>query len=185
MKLYGYPTAGASERWGKLTVPPNDLGQSSLQLSGFSVASIIGVGIILMMIGALTVTVLTSRRLEGSSLFNRLFIIVAVTSGFFSAVSSAIGFGLITSQESTDFFRNSILPPAFGAFVFFLAVAIWVGGAELVRERDWFREIKMGNFRHLILTVFRPGHVLCFLLLKELPPVVQQCGLLQLYVCQQ
>ena len=89
-------------------------------------------------------TALTSRRLKGSSLFNRLFVVVAVTAGFFSAVSSAIGFGLITSQESDDFFRNAILPPAFGVFVFCLAVAIWVGGAEFVRHRDWFRGVTNG-----------------------------------------
>ncbi len=80
-----------------------------------------------------------SKPMAATSLFNRLFIIVAVTSAFFSAVSSAIGFGLITSQESADFFRNFVLPPAFGVFVFFVGVAIWVGGAELVRNRDWFR----------------------------------------------
>lgn len=91
------------------------------------------------LLGALTFAILTSRRLSGSSVFNRLFIVVAATSAFFSAVSSAIGFSLITSQQTADFFRNAILPPAFGVFVFFLAVAIWIGGAELVRHRDWFR----------------------------------------------
>ena len=74
-----------------------------------------------------------------ASLFSKLFLIVAVTSALFSAISSAIGFGLLTSQETTDIFRNQILPPAFGVFVFFLATAIWVGGAEMVRNRDWFR----------------------------------------------
>lgn len=98
-----------------------------------------GSAIVLALLGALTFLILTSSRLSGSSLFNRLFIVVATTSAFFSAVSSAIGFSLITSQESADFFRNAVLPPAFGVFVFFLAVAIWIGGAELVRHRDWFR----------------------------------------------
>lgn len=98
-----------------------------------------GASAVVALMGVATWAILTTRRLEGSSLFNRLFIIVAVTSGFFSAVSSAIGFGLITGQETEDFFRNHVLPPAFGVFVFFLAVAIWVGGAELVRHRDWFR----------------------------------------------
>ena len=98
-----------------------------------------GAAIILALIGVLSIAILTTRRLQGSSLFNRLFVIVAVTAGVFSAISSAIGFSLITSQESDDFFRNALLPPAFGAFVFFLSVAIWVGGAELVRQRDWFR----------------------------------------------
>ncbi len=88
--------------------------------------------------------ILTSRRLGGSSLFNRLFVVVATTSGFFSAVSSAIGFALITSQETDDVFRNVILPPAFGVFVFFLAVTIWVGGAGFVRDRDWFRGMAAG-----------------------------------------
>jgi hypothetical protein len=36
------------------------------------------------------------------------------------------------------------LPPAFGVFVFFLGVAIWIGGAELVRHRDWFRGLGNG-----------------------------------------
>lgn len=98
----------------------------------------------LALLGALTFAILTSRRLSGSSLFNRLFIVVATTSAFFSAVSSAIGFSLITSQETADFFRNAILPPAFGVFVFFLGVAIWIGGAELVRHRDWFRGLGEG-----------------------------------------
>ncbi len=105
-------------------------------LTGFMPA-IGAFGVIAM--GFIIFLILNSRRLESSSLFNRLFIVVAVTSAFFSAVSSAIGFGLITSQESEDIFRNLVLPPAFGVFVFFVAVAIWVGGAELVRHRDWFR----------------------------------------------
>lgn len=99
----------------------------------------IGVGAVLLIMGLVIGAIMTTKRLQGSSLFNRLFIVVAVAAGGFSAVSSAIGFSLITSQESADFFRNSILPPAFGVFVFFLAVAIWVGGAEFVRHRDWFR----------------------------------------------
>jgi len=103
-----------------------------------------GSAIVLALLGALTFAILTSHRLSGSSLFNRLFIVVATTSAFFSAVSSAIGFSLITSQETADFFRNAILPPAFGVFVFFLGVAIWIGGAELVRHRDWFRGLGSG-----------------------------------------
>ena len=103
-----------------------------------------GSAIVLTLLGALTFAILTTRRLSGSSLFNRLFIVVATTSAFFSAVSSAIGFSLITSQETADFFRNAILPPAFGVFVFFLGVAIWIGGAELVRHRDWFRGLGDG-----------------------------------------
>lgn len=106
----------------------------------------IGSAVVLAILGALTLAILTSRRLDGSSLFNRLFIVVATTSAFFSAVSSAIGFSLITSQENEDFFRNAILPPAFGVFVFFLGVAIWIGGAELVRHRDWFRQMGDGAF---------------------------------------
>lgn len=109
-----------------------------------SVGAISGAVIVVALIAALTFLILTSRRMRGSSLFNRLFVIVAVTSALFSAVSSAIGFSLITSQESSDFFRNAVLPPAFGGFVFFLAVAIWVGGAELVRQRDWFRGVANG-----------------------------------------
>ena len=111
---------------------------------GGNIAALAGAGAILAAMGVLIAGILTSRRLKASSLFNRLFIIVAVTSGFFSAVSSAVGFSLITSQETEDLFRNAILPPAFGAFVFFLAVAIWVGGAEFVRNRDWFRGVGAG-----------------------------------------
>jgi hypothetical protein len=103
-----------------------------------------GASVVLILSAAAVFAILTSRRLDGSSLFNRLFVVVATSSGFFSAVSSAIGFQLITGQETEDFFRNSLLPPAFGVFVFFLAVAIWVGGAELVRERDWFRGLGRG-----------------------------------------
>lgn len=104
----------------------------------------IGASLVVVAAIAAAVAVFTTRRLEGSSLFNRFFVLVAAASGFFSAVSSAIGFSLITSQETDDFFRNAVLPPAFGAFVFFLALAIWVGGAELVRHRDWFRGARPG-----------------------------------------
>lgn len=110
----------------------------------------IGSAVVVALMGALTFLILTTQRLSGSSLFNRLFIVVATTSAFFSAVSSAIGFSLITSQETSDFFRNAILPPAFGVFVFFLAVAIWIGGAELVRHRDWFRGLGDGPMATLL-----------------------------------
>jgi len=99
---------------------------------------------VVVLMGAGVAAILTSRRLSGSSLFNRLFIVVASSAAFFSGVSSAIGFGLITSQETEDFFRNAVLPPAFGVFLFFLAVTIWVGGAEFVRHRDWFRGLGRG-----------------------------------------
>ena len=79
-----------------------------------------------------------SKPMAATSLFNRLFIIVAVTSAFFSAVSSAIGFGLITSQESADFFRNFVLPPAFGVYVFLL-VSLSGWGAQ-----SWY-EIGTGS----------------------------------------
>lgn len=123
--------------------------------SGPNVAAIAAVSAVLILMGALTYSILTTRRMAGSSLFNRLFVIVAVTSGVFSAVSSAIGFSLITSQETEDVFRNSVLPPAFGVFVFFLAVAIWVGGAELVRHRDWFRGIGRGFISDMLFFVER------------------------------
>ena len=110
----------------------------------------IGAALVLSLMGAVTIGILTSRRLAGSSLFNRLFIVVATTSAFFSATSSAIGFSLITSQQSADFFRNAVLPPAFGVFVFFLAAAIWIGGAELVRHRDWFRGLNSGPVATLL-----------------------------------
>lgn len=111
----------------------------SAPAAGYAAAAVV-----LLVMALITGAILTSRRLAGSSLFNRLFVVVATTSGFFSAVSSAIGFQLIVGQESEDLFRNALLPPAFGVFVFFLAVAIWVGGAELVRERDWFRGMGRG-----------------------------------------
>lgn len=115
----------------------------------------IGSALVLLLMGGITFAILTSSRLSGSSLFNRLFIVVATTSAFFSAVSSAVGFSLITSQETADFFRNAILPPAFGVFVFFLGVAIWIGGAELVRHRDWFRGIGNGPAATLLHFVER------------------------------
>ena len=101
--------------------------QDSLNISVTDLPAIAAVGVVIVIMSVLVGSILTSSRLRGSSLFNRLFIVVAVSSGFFSAVSSAIGFALITSQENEDFLRNTILPPAFGYFVFFLAVAIWVG----------------------------------------------------------
>lgn len=112
-------------------------------LSGVSGVALGAALVIVFAVAALT-AVFTTRRLDGSSLFNRFFVLVAGASGFFSAVSSAIGFSLITSQETSDFFRNAVLPPAFGAFVFFLSLAVWVGGAELVRHRDWFRGMSKG-----------------------------------------
>lgn len=116
------------------------IGQSIESIAGAWAGAVALLALMAGVIGA----ILTSGRLRGSSLFNRLFIVVAVTSGFFSAMSSAIGFALITSQETDDILRNTILPPAFGVFVFFLAVAIWVGGAEFVRQRDWFRNTGRG-----------------------------------------
>ena len=103
-----------------------------------------GIVTVLAILAVIIGSILTSPRMKNSSLFNRLFIVVAVAAGFFSALSSAIGFSLITSQENEDFLRNAILPPAFGVFVFFLAVAIWVGGAEFMRHRDWFRAMGDG-----------------------------------------
>jgi hypothetical protein len=124
-------------------------------IAGISMTAIAGASGVIALMAMLLFGALTSRRLHGSSLFNRLFVVVAVTAGFFSAVSSAIGFGLITSQESSDFFRNSVLPPAFGVFVFCLAVAIWVGGAEFVRHRDWFRSVSNGFFADMLFFVER------------------------------
>ena len=119
------------------------------------VGAIAGASIVLTLMSFITWAIMTSRRMEGSSLFNRLFVVVAVTSGAFSAISSAIGFALITGQETEDFFRNSVLPPAFGVFVFFLAVAIWVGGAEFARHRDWFRRLPNGLFSDLVFFIER------------------------------
>lgn len=126
-----------------------------IDVSGIPYLTQLGAGGVLLVMGFVVAAILTSGRLKTSSLFNRLFIIVAVAAGFFSAVSSAIGFSLITSQESDDFFRNAALPPAFGVFVFFLAVAIWVGGAEFVRHRDWFRGVGGGFFSDMLFFVER------------------------------
>ncbi len=112
--------------WAQEIEPPNIAEPANFNL--------FGAGALLLAMVTILGSILTSHRLHGSSLFNRLFIVVAVTSGFFSALRSAIGFSLITSQENDDFLRNVIMPPAFGVFVFFLAVAIWVGGAEFVRR---------------------------------------------------
>ena len=108
-------------------------------IPGGPFVALAGVAAVLSLMGFVTWRILTSKSMAESSLFTRLFVVVAVSSAFFSAVSSAIGFDLITSQENADLLRNTILPPAFGLFVFFLTVAIWVGGSELVRHRDWFR----------------------------------------------
>lgn len=133
--------------WAQEIEPPNIAEPANFNL--------FGAGALLLAMVTILGSILTSHRLHGSSLFNRLFIVVAVTSGFFSALSSAIGFSLITSQENDDFLRNVIMPPAFGVFVFFLAVAIWVGGAEFVRHRDWFRETGNGVFADLLFFVER------------------------------
>ncbi|MEM8771558.1 MAG: hypothetical protein AAGD92_07910 [Pseudomonadota bacterium] len=117
---------------------------ASINIGVSAIPAIAGVFAVIAIMTVLVWSILSAKQLKGSSLFNRLFIVVAISSGFFSAVSSAIGFSLITSQENSDLLRNSILPPAFGFFVFFLAVAIWVGGAELVRQKDWFRNMAQG-----------------------------------------
>ncbi|MBI1366084.1 MAG: hypothetical protein GC153_09045 [Alphaproteobacteria bacterium] len=135
--------------------PLVEVERAARSLSGGAVPALAGAAIVVALMGLVTGSILTSRRMAGSSLFNRLFVVVAVTAGFFSAVSSAIGYSLITAQESQDFFRNNVLPPAFGVFVFFLAVAIWVGGAELVRERDWFRGVRKGLLADLLFFVER------------------------------
>jgi hypothetical protein len=124
-------------------------------IAGVSMPAVIGATAVIAFITFLLWSVLTSRRMHGSSLFNRLFVVVAITAGFFSAISSAIGFSLITSQESADFFRNAVLPPAFGVFVFCLAVAIWVGGAEFVRHRDWFRDMGDGFLADIMFFIER------------------------------
>lgn len=125
-------------------------------LAGQSAASLaLGSALVVAVMGAMVGAIMLSSRLAGSSLFNRLFIVVAAASMFFSAVSSAIGFALITAQETSDFFRNAILPPAFGVFVFFLGCAVWIGGAELVRNRDWFRKIGEGPVATLLHFVER------------------------------
>lgn len=128
----------------------------------------LGSAIVLAILGGFSLAVF--RRADGSSLFNRLFVIVAATSAFFSAVSSAIGFSLITSQETSDFFRNAILPPAFGAFVFFLGLAIWIGGAELVRHRDWFR--RMGDGPAATLLHFIERAVKIFVIIPVLSVIL-------------
>jgi hypothetical protein len=113
----------------------------------------LGSGVVVVLMGAVAALIFAPNA--NSSLFNRLFIVVATASAFFSAVSSAIGFSLITSQETTDFFRNAILPPAFGVFVFVLGVAIWIGGADLVRRRDWFRTLSDGPLATMLHFVER------------------------------
>lgn len=130
-------------------------GLSDIEPSNIPFAGLAGAIALLAIMMVALGTILTSRRLQGSSLFNRLFIVVAVTSAFFSALSSAIGFSLITSQENDDLLRNIILPPAFGVFVFFLATAIWVGGAEFVRHRDWFRGADRRFFSDMLFFVER------------------------------
>jgi len=130
-----------------LWLSPAAAGAEDALLSGQSAASLaLGSALVVAVMGAMVAAIMLSPRLSGSSLFNRLFIVVAAASMSFSAASSAIGFALITAQETSDFFRNAILPPAFGVFVFFLGCAIWIGGAELVRNRDWFRAMRPGAF---------------------------------------
>ncbi|MEL7485926.1 MAG: hypothetical protein AAGJ87_01795 [Pseudomonadota bacterium] len=126
------------ERFAALGAPAPSGASNTLFPVG-QILIIIGVFLLLAVMGLAAWRILASRSMAQSSLFTRLFVVVATTSAFFSAVSSAIGFGLITSQENSDFLRNTILPPAFGLFVFFLTVAIWVGGGEFLRNRDWFR----------------------------------------------
>ena len=124
-----------------ISTPTNaaSLGGIVANAPGGRIAAVFAVLLLLCLMAVLTLRILKLKSMAQSSLFTKLFVVVAVSSAFFSAVSSAIGFGLITSQENADFLRNVILPPAFGLFVFFLTVAIWVGGGELLRHRDWFR----------------------------------------------
>ena len=140
---------------GTLALPTGAAGPLPPGAAGLPLEAAGGAALVIGLLAAATYAIMNSKRLTGSSIFNRLFVVVATTSAFFSGVSSAIGFSLITSQETEDFFRNAILPPAFGMFVFFLAVAIWVGGAELVRHRDWFRGIGKGIIGDAVFFVER------------------------------
>jgi hypothetical protein len=56
------------------------------KLSDLPYAGLAGALSLLAIMAVVLGAILTSRRLKGSSLFNRLFIVVAVTSGFFSGI---------------------------------------------------------------------------------------------------
>ena len=60
--------------------------KDSLSISVNDLPAIGAVGAVIVIMSVLLGSVLTSSRLRGSSLFNRLFIVVAVSSGFFSGL---------------------------------------------------------------------------------------------------
>jgi len=60
--------------------------QDSLNISVRDLPAIAAVGVVIVIMSVLVGSILTSTRLRGSSLFNRLFIVVAVSSGFFSGL---------------------------------------------------------------------------------------------------
>ena len=60
--------------------------QDSLNISVTDLPAIAAVGVVIVIMSVLVGSILTSSRLRGSSLFNRLFIVVAVSSGFFSGL---------------------------------------------------------------------------------------------------
>lgn len=60
--------------------------QDSLNISVTDLPAIGAVGVVIVVMSVLVGSILTSSRLRGSSLFNRLFIVVAVSSGFFSGL---------------------------------------------------------------------------------------------------
>ncbi len=60
--------------------------QDSLNISVQDLPAIGAVGVVIVIMSVLVGSILTSSRLRGSSLFNRLFIVVAVSSGFFSGL---------------------------------------------------------------------------------------------------
>ncbi|MEM9170241.1 MAG: hypothetical protein AAGC56_11370 [Pseudomonadota bacterium] len=128
---------------GALQAASDALGEGGFldAMPGGRIVALLGLLVLALMMGGVAWRLLSLKSMAQSSLFTKLFVVVATSSAFFSAVSSAIGFGLITSQENADVLRNVLLPPAFGLFVFFLTVAIWVGGGELLRHRDWFRHL--------------------------------------------
>jgi len=53
------------------------------EIAGISLSAMAGASDVMALMGVVVFTAVTSRRLKGSSLFNRLFVVVAITARFF------------------------------------------------------------------------------------------------------
>lgn len=80
---------------------------------------------------------LGEQSVLGYSLFHSFFSIVALISAGFSALTSFLGVRIIFESETESLFSSFILPFGLSLFIFVYALALWIGGSDLVRRQYW------------------------------------------------